>query len=95
MSAQLVLGSLDGAVRAVTQLALVLAIGLMMAWDRRRRGTYPSGRPPRDFNRAIFRTVLGAVAVAGLAWLAGEQVNVGGRCHRGRRRPRRRLVVRA
>jgi hypothetical protein len=49
-------------------------LGLMTAWDRRRRGTFPSGRPPREFDRAILRLVLEATVVGGLAWLAGEQV---------------------
>lgn len=72
----LVIGWLDGAAQALAQVGLVLVIGLMMAWDRRRRGTYPSGRPPREFNWAILRMLCGAAAVAGLSWLAGEQVGV-------------------
>lgn len=72
----LVIGLLDGTAQAITQLAMVLVIGLMLAWDRRRRGTYPSGRPPRDLHRVIFLMVLGAAAVAGTAWLAGEQISV-------------------
>lgn len=72
----LVVGLLDGTAQALTQLGLVLTIALMVAWDRRRRGTYPSGRPPHEFNWAILRMMLGAAAVAGLAWLAGEQLSV-------------------
>jgi hypothetical protein len=72
----LAVGLLDGAALALTQLGLVLVLFLALAWDRRRRGTYPSGAPPREFNWAILRMVLGAVAVAGAAWLAGEQVSV-------------------
>jgi len=72
----LVVGLLEGTAQALTQLGLVLTIGLVVAWDRRRRGTYPSGRPPREFHSAILRMMLGAAAVAGLAWLAGEQVSV-------------------
>ncbi|MFL6134683.1 MAG: hypothetical protein ACJ72A_17895 [Nocardioidaceae bacterium] len=72
----LVVGLLDGAVQSITQLVLILAISLMMAWDRRRRGTYPSGRPPRDFHRAILLMVFGAAAVAGVAWVAAELLSV-------------------
>jgi hypothetical protein len=72
----LVVGLLGGTAQALAELGLLLAVGLMMAWDRRRRGTYPSGRPPREFTWAIIRMVLGACAVAGLAWLVGELVSV-------------------
>lgn len=72
----LVIGLLDGAVQALAQLGLILILFLMIAWDRRRRGTYPSGRPPRDFIWAILRMMLGAAAVAGVAWAVGEQVSV-------------------
>ena len=72
----LVVGLLDGATQALAQLGLVLAIGLMVGWDRRRRGTYPSGRPPREFNGAILRMVLGVAAVVGLAGLVGYLLNV-------------------
>lgn len=70
----LVIGLLEGAVQSVALLGLVLTLILMIAWDRRRRGTYPSGPPPRDFVWAILRMGLGAIAVAGVAWLVGEQV---------------------
>ncbi len=73
----LAVGLLDGAARALAQLVLVLLALLAIAWDRRRRGTYPSGRPPRELNRPILKMVLGALAVAALAWYAGEQVGVG------------------
>src|SRR5262245_41189236 len=72
----LVIGLLDGAVQGLVQVGLALAIGLAVAWDRRRRGTYPSGRPPRELRGAIARMLLGAAAVGGLAWLAGEQASV-------------------
>ena len=71
----LVIGFLDGAPQAFTQLVLLLPIGLAVGWDRRRRGTYPSGRPPRELSPAVARMAVGAVVVGGLAWLAGEQVS--------------------
>jgi hypothetical protein len=70
----LVVALLDGASRSLALLGLVALVLLAMAWDRRRRGTYPTGRPPRELRRAIAGMVLGAVAVAALAWLVGEQV---------------------
>ncbi|QNN51595.1 hypothetical protein [Nocardioides mesophilus] len=70
----LVVGLLDGFVQSLAQLGLILAMFAAIAWDRRRRGTYPSGLPPRDFRRAILTMALGAAAVAGAAWLIGEQV---------------------
>lgn len=73
-----VIGQLDGAVHSLALLGLILTLFLMIAWDRRRRGTYPSGPPPRDFIWAILRMVLGAAAVAGVAWVVGEQVSVWG-----------------
>ena len=72
----LVIGLLEDAAQAFAQLGLVLTLFLMIAWDRRRRGTYPSGRPPRDFLGAVLRMVLGAAVVAGAAWLVGAQLAV-------------------
>jgi len=72
----LVVGLLDGAVQSFAQLALVLVLFTMIAWDRRRRGTYPTGRPPRAFTGAVVRMLIGVAAVAGLAWLVGAQVSV-------------------
>jgi hypothetical protein len=72
----LVIGLLDGFVLALAQLGLVLVMFLVIAWDRRRRGTYPSGRPPRDFNGAMLRLVLGAAGVAIGAWLVADHVSV-------------------
>jgi len=67
---------LEGMAQSLTQLVLVVAIGPMAAWDRRRRGTHPNGRPPREFTGAIVRMLVGAAAVGALAWLVGVQVGV-------------------
>ncbi len=72
----LVVGLLDGAARSLAQLVLILIMFLALAWDRRRRGTYPSGLPPRDFFWTILRMVLGALVVAVVVWVVGEQVSV-------------------
>lgn len=73
----LVVGLLDGIVESLALLGLVAVMFLAMAWDRRRRGTYPSGRPPRELRPAIARLVLGAVVVGGAAWIVGVQVGLG------------------
>jgi hypothetical protein len=65
----LVIGLLDDVVLALAQLALVSVMFVVIAWDRRRRGTYPSGLPPRAFTAAVLWLVVGAAAVAGLAVL--------------------------
>ena len=70
----LVVGLLDGVPRSLGELGLVLLALAAMAWDRRRRGTHPSGRPPRELRPAIARLVVGAGGVASLCWLIGEQV---------------------
>ncbi len=72
----LVIGLLDGALQALAEGALIAVMGLAMGWDRRRRGTYPSGRPPRELYRPILTLVLGAAAVASLAWLVGARLDV-------------------
>ena len=72
----LVIALLDGVAQSVAQLGLVAVMLLAMLWDRRRRGTYPTGLPPRELHAPIVRMVLGVLVVAGVAWLLGEQVGV-------------------
>lgn len=72
----LTIGWLEGVVQALVEFGLVAVMGGAMAWDRRRRGTYPTGRPPRELRPAFLRLVLGAIAVGGVAWLVGAQLNV-------------------
>ncbi len=69
-------GLLDGTTRGLAQLGLPALIGVAVAWDRRRRGTYPTGRPPREFRGAILRMLLGAASVGGAAWLVADQVSL-------------------
>jgi len=73
----LTIGRLEGIVQALIELGLVAVMGGAMVWDRRRRGTYPTGRPPRELRPAIGRLVLGAIVVGGVAWLVGAQLSVG------------------
>jgi hypothetical protein len=70
----LVVSLLDGVQQSLATLFLVALVLLAMAWDRRRRGAYPTGRPPRELRPAIAGMVLGAVAVAAVTWLVGEQL---------------------
>ena len=73
----LTVGRLEGIVQALIELGLIAVMGGAMVWDRRRRGTYPTGRPPRELRPAIGRLVLGAIVVGGVAWLVGAQLSVG------------------
>jgi hypothetical protein len=73
----LVVGTLDGVPKSLAELGLVVLMAVAMGWDRRRRGTYPSGKPPRELRPAMLVLVLGAVAVAGVAWWSGERLGVG------------------
>ncbi len=66
-----------GVVQALIELGLIAVMGGAMAWDRRRRGTYPTGRPPRELRPAIGILVLGAIVVGGVAWFVGAQLSVG------------------
>jgi hypothetical protein len=59
----LTIGRLEGVVQALIELGLIAVMGGAMAWDRRRRGTYPTGRPPRELRPAIGILVLGAIVV--------------------------------
>ena len=71
----LAIGLLDEKTRSLAQLGLVVVLLAFLAWDRRRRGTYPSGAPPRELTCAIVGLTAACLAVAGLAWLVAAQVN--------------------
>ncbi len=71
----LAIGLLDGVVQSLAQLGLILILFLVIAWDRRRRGTYPNGRPPRDLLWVIGGLVLGAALTSVVAWVVGELVS--------------------
>lgn len=73
----LTIGRLEGMIQALVELGLIAVMGGTMAWDRRRRGSYPTGRPPRELRPAIGRLVLGAIVVTGVAWLLAAQFSVG------------------
>jgi hypothetical protein len=70
------IGLLEGLVLALVQLVMVSMMLVVIAWDRRRRGTYPSGLPPRELSGTMLRLLLGAAAVAGLTWLVAVLVGV-------------------
>ena len=78
------LGLLDGAAEVArpgssTSLVMLAAVW----WMRRVRGTYPSGRSPRELNRPFALLAVGAAVVALAVW---------GACTRGRDRGRRAAV---
>lgn len=71
-----VIGLLDGIAGSLALLGLVAVMFGVMAWDRRRRGTYPNRRPPRELRPAIARLVIGATVVGVVAWVAGAQGSI-------------------
>ena len=77
----LTLGLLDGVVQSVVQLAHVLVMLAAIWWMRRVRGTYPTGRSPRELHPALGVLVVGALVVALVVWgadaLAGTWVAAG------------------
>lgn len=64
----------DSAWRAGGLLVLAFASGLVIGWQRRRRGTWPRGKPPAEIRRVTIGFVIGAAGVIGLGalllWLA-------------------------
>ncbi len=70
------IGYLGGFVQAGAELVLLLLMGAALGWDRRRRGTYPSGKPPRDLLPAMYKMVAGALVVTAVSYVIGVQVGV-------------------
>lgn len=58
----------DGAIASLVKLAHVLAMLGAVWWMRRWRGTYPSGRSPRELNGSLVLLFAGAAAVALATW---------------------------
>ncbi len=77
-SAALVLsvGYLPGWGSALGNLALVAASALLIAYDRRRRGTWPTGDVPPELHRPLWALLGGAVVIAGVATALGFLVSV-------------------
>lgn len=59
-------------------LVLALACGVIIGWQRRRRGTWPRGKPPAEIRRVGIAFVIGAAVVIGvgalLLWLTPTAV---------------------
>lgn len=70
----LAIGLLDGLAQAGASLALAVVMLGVITWERRRRGSWPTGRPPAELKRPMTVLFAGALAIAGLAWLVGETV---------------------
>lgn len=66
------IGWLSDLPQAGAMLVLAAAMGLLIGWDRRRRGAWPTGRAPREIKRLMTAFFVGCVAVAALGWLVGE-----------------------
>src|SRR4051794_40929483 len=69
-------GYVDGWVGGVVNLVLAALMGGVIVWQRRRRGTFPTGRPPRELRAAFVGLFVGAAAIALVSWLVGELVAV-------------------
>lgn len=65
-------GYLDGLAQALVSLVMAAFMGGVIGWARRYRGTFPSGKAPREFRWSFAGLFGGALVVAGLAWLVGE-----------------------
>lgn len=72
----LALGLLEGLTQAAATFALVGVVIAVIAWERRRRGSWPTGRAPAPIKRLMTVLFVAALAIAGLAWLVGETVGV-------------------
>jgi hypothetical protein len=70
------IGYVGGPVGALVSLALAAFMGGVIAWQRRVRGTFPTGRPPRELNRSLLLLAGGAAAIGMAAWLIGATVAV-------------------
>ncbi len=67
-------GYLDGLASALVSLVAVGCMLGLIAWQRRVRGTYPSGRAPREFRTSFIVLFGGALVVSLAAWLVGTAV---------------------
>lgn len=69
-------GLLHGVLGALVNLLLAAFMGGVIGWQRRVRGTFPTGRPPRELNASFVGLFGGAAVVALVSWLVGVQVAV-------------------
>lgn len=70
----LALGLLDGVAQAGATFPLALVMVGVIAWERRRRGSWPTGRPPQQLRRPMTVLFAGLLGIAGVAWLVGKTV---------------------
>lgn len=72
----LAIGLLAGLPQAGASFALAFFMIGVISWERRRRGTWPTGRAPQEIKRLMTRLFAGAAAVALATWLTGETIGV-------------------
>lgn len=65
------IGYNDGLLQALGSVALLIVMGIIIGWQRVRRGTYPVRHWPRELWRSTIVLIGGVAAVALLAWLLG------------------------
>ena len=69
-------GYVGGLPGALVTLVLAAFMGGVIGWQRRVRGTFPTGRPPRELNASLLGLFAGAAVIALVAWLVAVQVAV-------------------
>lgn len=69
-------GYLPGWGSALANLALVAASGFLISYQRRHRGTWPTGSIPRELHRPLWTLLGGSVVLAAVATALGFLVSV-------------------
>lgn len=68
------IGYVDGLPQALGTLLLAIVMGVVTGWQRLRRGTYPTGRGPRELRASFVYLIVGAGVIALVAWLTSMTV---------------------
>lgn len=63
------IGYVDHLAQAVGSLVLALSMGALVGWQRSIRGTYPTGRAPREFRASMTVLFVGALVLGAIGWL--------------------------
>lgn len=71
------IGALDGLPQLLVMLLLIGSAGLMVWWQRKARGTWPTKNNPRELNRPLWGLVIGAVVLAAACMAVNALVGLG------------------
>lgn len=69
-------GALDGSVYYLVVLALISSAFVMIAWQRRVRGIWPTKNAPRELNRPIWGLIAGITLIFGVCVAVNALVNL-------------------